>query len=147
MLRNIKGNGGDLFTRLAHVCIGATDLDASERFYVDLLGMEKAFDFIRAGERFGFYVKAGGTTFIEVFAEKGSPHLDRPIIKHFCLEVEDMDAAVDALRTRGVEVSDKKMGGDNNWQAWITDPSGVRIELMQYNKRSTQFTGKPVILE
>ena len=136
-----------MFSRLAHVCISATDLAESERFYVDLLGMEKAFDFIRAGQHFGFYVKAGDTTFIEVFAANGIPNLERPIIKHFCLEVEDIDAVVAKLAERGVEVSPKKMGADNNWQVWITDPSGVRIELMQYSEASTQFTGQPVVLD
>lgn len=136
-----------MFTRLAHVCIGATDLAASERFYVEGLGMEKAFDFIRMGERFGFYVKAGETTFIEVFAESAAPNYERPIMKHFCLEVADIDQTIAALMARGVVVEPKKMGADNNWQAWLTDPSGVRIELMQYSENSTQFTGEPVILD
>ena len=136
-----------MFTRLAHVCIGATDLAASERFYVEGLGMEKAFDFIRAGERFGFYVKAGETTFIEIFAEGTAPNYERPIMKHFCLEVADIDQTIAALTARGIAVEPKKMGADNNWQAWLTDPSGVRIELMQYSENSTQFTGEPVILD
>ena len=136
-----------MFTRLAHVCIGATDLAAAERFYVERLGMEKAFDFIRGGWRIGFYVKAGGTTFIVVFAESAAPNFERPIIKHFCLEVADIDQAIAALTVRGVVVEPKKMGADNNWQAWLTDPSGVRIELMQYSENSTQFTGEPVLLD
>ena len=136
-----------MFTRLAHVCIGATDLAAAERFYVDQLGMEKAFDFIRAGERIGFYVKVGETTFIEIFAESAAPNYERPIIKHFCLEVADIDRTIAALTARGVAVEPKKMGADNNWQAWLTDPSGVRIELMQYSANSTQFTGEPVLLD
>lgn len=136
-----------MFKRLAHVCIGAFDLDAAERFYVEALGMEKAFDFIRAGRRIGFYVKAGETTFVEVFATKDAPHDGSPLIKHFCLEVEDLDAVISRLSDKGVEVSAKKMGADNNWQAWITDPSGVRIEMMQYSDTSTQFTGRPVILD
>ncbi len=136
-----------MFTRLAHVCIGATDLAASERFYVEGLGMEKAFDFIRRDERFGFYVKAGETTFIEIFAEGAAPNHERPIMKHFCLEVADIDQTIAALTARGVAVEPKKMGADNNWQAWLTDPSGVRIELMQYSENSTQFTGEPVILD
>ncbi|MCY4145721.1 MAG: VOC family protein [Chloroflexi bacterium] len=136
-----------MFTRLAHVCIGATDLAASERFYVDQLGMEKAFDFIRAGQRIGFYVKAGETTFIEVFAESAAPNDERPAIKHFCLEVADIEQTITALTARGITVEPKKMGADNNWQAWLTDPSGLRIELMQYSENSAQFTGKPVILD
>ncbi len=136
-----------MFKRLAHVCLGATDLSAAENFYVECLGMEKAFDFIRAGKRFGFYVKVGDTTFIEIFADDSTPNYERPAIKHFCIEVEDLDAVIARLKEREVTVSAKKLGGDNAWQAWITDPSGVRIELMQYSENSTQFTGNPVILD
>ena len=136
-----------MFTRLAHVCIGAEDLAASERFYVEGLGMEKAFDFIRRGERFGFYVKAGGATFIEVFAQREAANLERPLMKHYCLEVADMDAVIAELRRRGVDVGEKKMGGDNNWQAWLSDPSGVQIELMQYGDAASQFTGEAVVLD
>ena len=135
-----------MFTRLAHVCIGATDLDACERFYVEQMGMEKAFDFIRAGKRIGFYVKAGETTFIEIFADAHARDSERPRIKHFCLEVADIDKTIADLTSRGLAVEPKKMGADNNWQAWLSDPSGLRIELMQYSAASTQFSGEAVIL-
>ena len=136
-----------MFKRLAHVCIGAIDLNAAERFYVDALGMEKAFEFVREGRRIGFYLKAGDTTFLEVFADSDTPDEVRPRIKHFCLEVEDLDAVIERLTSRGLEVSAKQLGADQAWQAWITDPSGVRIEMMQYSKESTQFTGRPVFLD
>ena len=136
-----------MFRRLAHVCIGATDLAATERFYVDLLGLEKAFDFTRAGQRIGFYLSAGDNTFIEVFAEAEEPGMERPLLRHFCLEVEDLAAAVSALQNRGVETSAQKLGADAAWQAWITDPSGVRIELMQYSDGSSQFSGRTVELD
>jgi len=136
-----------MFKRLAHVCIGATDLAQAEDFYVNRLGLAKAFDFIRSGQRIGFYVAAGEHTFIEVFAEKDRPHLERRLIKHFCLEVEDLDAARARLIAKGVAVSAKIMGADHSWQAWISDPSGIRIELMQYTAASTQFSGAPVLLD
>ena len=136
-----------MFKRVAHICIGANDLDAAESFYVDALGMKLAFQFLRAGQRIGFYLKAGDTTFLEVFATNGAHNDGGSLIKHFCLEVEDLDAVISRLKDRGVEVSAKEMGADNSWQAWITDPSGVRIEMMQYSDTSTQFTGRPVILD
>ncbi len=136
-----------MIKRLAHVCIGAVDLAETERFYRDLLGMEKAFDFFRAGRQIGFYLKTGDSTFIEVFIEDGESGSARPLIRHFCLEVEDLDAVIEALQSKGVEVSAKKLGGDGAWQAWITDPSGIRIELMQYSDDSSQFSGRPVNLD
>lgn len=136
-----------MIKRLAHVCIGAADLDRAQQFYVDLLGMEIAFEFMRGGERIGFYLQAGATSFIEVFAERESRKDDRASLKHFCLEVEDIDALIAKLTAQGVDVSRKKFGADNAWQAWITDPNGLRIELMQYTKDSTQFTGESVLLD
>ena len=136
-----------MFKRLAHVCIGATNLAETERFYVDLLGMEKAFDFYRRGEQIGFYISAGQSTFIEVFVDNDEVEDERPLIRHFCLEVENLDAVIEALEGKGIDVSEKKLGGDGAWQAWITDPSGVRFELMQYGETSSQFSGAPVELK
>ncbi len=136
-----------MIARLAHICIGAADLAAAEEFYVQKLGMELAFEFFRAGQRIGFYVKVGDNSFIEIFADADGQDSARPRIKHFCLEVEDLDAVLTTLADRGVEVSEKKLGADYAWQAWIADPSGVRIELMQYGEDSTQFSGRPVILD
>ncbi len=132
---------------LAHVCIGVSDLDATEAFYVDALGMELAFDFCRGGQRIGFYIKAGESTFLEVFATPEAHADGSSLIKHFCLEVDDLDAVIRRLNDCGVEVSDKALGADNSWQAWITDPNGIRIEMMQYSDTSTQFTGRAVVLD
>ncbi len=136
-----------MFKQLAHVCIAATDLARSEDFYVNLLGMEKAFDFIRAGRKIGFYVKVGGATFLEVFAQSDAAQLERPLLKHICLEVADIDAVCARLEEKGIAVSGKKYGPDHAWQAWISDPSGLNIELMQYTQRSAQFTGEAVVLD
>lgn len=135
-----------MFKRLAHVCIGAENLAETEKFYCETLGMEKAFDFVKNDEPYGFYVKAGEMTFIEVFMQTEAANLDRPLIKHLCLEVEDIDSVIETLTSRGVEVTPKKQGGDKSTQAWITDPSGVRIELMQYNDVSSQYTGNTVVV-
>jgi len=60
--------------------------------------------------------------------------------------VDDLEAVIAALKSKGLEVSEKKLGGDGAWQAWITDPAGIRIELMQYGQASSQFSGRRVDL-
>lgn len=136
-----------LIKQVAHICIGATDLEAAENFYCNLLGMERGFDFLKDGELIGFYAKAGENTFIEIFIEGATPNFERPIIRHLCLEVDDIDGVIAELRSKDVDVTDKKMGGDQSLQAWLTDPSGVSIELMQYTAESSQLTGKPCIVD
>lgn len=132
-----------MFKRVAHICIGANDLTASEQFYCGLLGMKKGFEFVKNGKPYGFYVEVGETTFIEVFIQEAAANLDRPIMRHFCLEVEDLDQVIATVRSRGGVITDKKMGCDRSWQAWMSDPSGVAVEIMQYTATSKQFTGEP----
>jgi glyoxylase I family protein len=132
-----------MIKQLAHINIGSLDLADSEHFYCHVLGLEKTFEFIKDGELYGFYVGAGNRTFVEVFIEEREIGEKPSMIQHLCLEVEDLEAAINEIRVKGWEISDKKFGCDNSWQAWITDPSGVQIELMQYTKDSSQFTGVP----
>jgi len=135
-----------MIKQLAHINIGSYDLEASEEFYCGILGLEKTFEFIKDGELFGFYVGAGNNTFIEVFQEERKGEQASNLLHHLCLEVTDLEAAVNAIREKGWQVSDMVLGGDQSWQAWISDPSGVQIELMQYTAESSQFTGEACLV-
>ena len=123
---------------LAHACYTVRDLDAAVGFFVEKLGMAPAFDFVNdQGQRYGVYLHVGGRSFIELFtgnhdATQGGSY------RHICLEVEDVAEAVETLRGRGVEITDAKLGLDNSWQAWITDPDGNRLELHSYTPESWQ---------
>jgi len=63
--------------------------------------------------------------------------------KHFCLEVTGLDVYREKLLSRGVAVTEITLGMDNSRQAWITDPDGNSIELMEYGPSSLQLTGRP----
>lgn len=136
-----------MIKRLAHICIGSNDLAQSEHFYCEILGLKKAFEFKNADKRFGFYIETGEMTFIEIFTQEQAANYERPIIRHLCLEVDDLDALIADVRSKGWEISDKKFGSDQSWQCWITDPSGVSIEIMQYTPESSQYTGNDCIVD
>jgi lactoylglutathione lyase/glyoxylase I family protein len=127
--------------QLAHVCIFARDLEETRDFYRDVLGMDIVFNFTRGGEWFGFYLGAGGRSHVEVFLEPEAEAARRQGIDHFCLEVANIDEAIAHIRSKGVAITDKSLGCDETWQAWVTDPNGVRIELFAYTAGSAQFTG------
>ncbi|TKB16955.1 MAG: VOC family protein [Mesorhizobium sp.] len=127
--------------QLAHVCIFANDLEATRRFYRDVLCMDTRFNFLRDGKIFGFYLDCGGRSHVEVFEKSEASYSERNQINHFCLEVEDIDVAIAHIRSKGVEVTPKKLACDDTWQAWVKDPNGVKIELFEYTAKSAQFTG------
>ena len=125
--------------QVAHACIFAHDLDATEGFYRDVLDLPKAFDFKRGDDWIGFYLDLGGRTFVEVFRKQDSRFEESNQINHICLETEDLDGLIAHVRARGVEITDKKLGVDGTWQAWTKDPNGVKLEIFQYTKDSMQF--------
>ena len=127
--------------QVAHACIFARDLAETRDFYRDVLGMPVAFNFNRKGEWYGFYLDAGGRSNVEVFLKPEAGHDERNAINHLCLEVESIEAAVAHIRGRGVDVTNPKFGVDETWQAWVTDPNGVKIELFEYTDKSAQFVG------
>ncbi|MCX7804518.1 MAG: VOC family protein [Planctomycetota bacterium] len=132
--------------RLAHVCIVTKDLDAAERFFVEGLGLRRAFNFLRGGRRVGFYLDAGGGNFIEVFERPNAAGRNEGPMVHMCIEVEDLAAVAERLEKAGYAVSDRKLGADRSWQVWTTAPDGVRIELQQYTSESSQLTGTDCVL-
>jgi len=132
-----------MIKQLGHVCLLTTDLAATEAFYCRGLGLQKAFDFEKEGRWYGFYLKMANETYIEVF--EGNPGKPGNII-HLALEVEDIDVAISSLREREIAVTDKKEGTDGNLQAWLEDPNGVKIELMQYLPGNSQTTGRTAMV-
>ena len=132
---------------IAHICIKSRDLEASRRFYCDGLGCLPAFDFIRNGRRVGFYLKLSDHNFLEFF-ETGSncaPPADCAFA-HICLEVDSIVVTSARLAAIGVKTSERKLGNDRSYQAWVTDPDGIRIELHEYTPESSQLTGNDCFL-
>jgi len=63
----------------------------------------------------------------------GAPPGDGPIHPtgpHFCVLVDDLDAATAELETRGIPY-ERAVQGESTVQIWINDPAGNTIELQQ----------------
>ncbi len=55
-------------------------------------------------------------------------------LNHLVIQVESMHATVADLSARGVRVEapGSPDGSEDFWTAWVTDPDGYRIELVQW---------------
>jgi len=128
-----------MITGIAHACYVTSELERAIGFYRDKLGMTEAFPFVKPdGRKYGAYLHAGGRNFIEIFEGKTGPKAEGQSYQHLCLEVDDIEKTVAAIRAKGVEVTDPKVGTDRSWQAWIADPDGNPIELHHYTPESKQ---------
>ena len=124
---------------LAHVCIESRDLDATESFY-RLLGLERQFEFRnQQDELVGFYLAFGNGTFIEVIKNRAAG--GDGIVKHFAIEVDDVDEVYEKLTSAGHDATPKRLAGDHNWMTTCHDPNGIFIEFQQYTDQSMQYVG------
>jgi lactoylglutathione lyase len=140
-----------MITRLAHICFKTDHTKEMVHFYKDLLQLDLKFTFkLQSGEDFGYYFDLGNQTFLELFDQKGAvaqwggqiqdlAQQERSPYQHFCLQVDHLEQLVASLQSKQVDVIPIKVGIDHSKQAWIQDPDGNRIELMEYTEHSLQL--------
>lgn len=120
---------------LDHVTLVVRSLEASRRFYVDLLGMEEvprpAFSFT------GSWFQAGPTQIHLILDESATPTgSDSTRTHHFAFQVDDAAAAVARIEEAGVHlISPPKSRPDGATQVFIRDPDGHSVELCSLPKK------------
>ena len=126
-------------TRLQHVSVatGGSDLGELVAFYRDVLGLP---DVERPdipgldGHWFGVADQQ-----LHLVDAQPLPGGIDPTGPHWCVEVDDLDAAVAELDARGVEhleATQRRPGtGEEVRQVWIADPAGNTVELQQGSGR------------
>ncbi len=129
---------------IAHVAIRVKDIDASLAFYAGKLGFREMFRLFQDdGKLWIVYLRVTDDQYVELFPNAigdRSPPAEAIGLNHLCLEVEDIDDSLADLEKAGIPLfRPKKMQVDRNWQAWIQDPDGNRIELLQMGKDSLQY--------
>jgi catechol 2,3-dioxygenase-like lactoylglutathione lyase family enzyme len=123
----------------------------STAFYSGVLGFEKAFEIpddkgdpwicyfrIERGGSSGAGAQSAGyvgAQFIELFhpqKEAAPDAIARIGFSHMCFLVDDMKRTEAEILKRGGTLDRPiKLGKDGNYQCWLKDPDGNRIELMQ----------------
>ena len=135
-----------MITGIAHNAVTVRNMPESLRFYTEALGFKKAFEINRPenGEPWIVYLNIAPGQFLELFygGTEDNPWRDSLIgFNHFCFEVDDIFLTVEHVRGAGYPIDiEPKQGADMNWQAWVTDPNGIRIELMKIDPQSPQAT-------
>lgn len=133
-----------LFTRIDHVGIAVSDLDAAVAFYESAFGMSKAHEEVNEeqGVREAMMAVGDSGSFVQLLAPLGpdstiAKFLDRsgPGIQQVAYRVDDVEATATMLRERGVRVLYEKAkngtGGSLVNFCHPKDCGGVLIELVQ----------------
>lgn len=127
-----------------HLALKVQDLGRSLDFYRDRLGLREMTRLVNdKGEAWIVYLRITDTTFLELFPAALPGRAAGPEavgVNHLCLAVDDIEATAAQLEAAGVAlVSPIRTGLDGNRGAWIEDPDGNRIELMEMHPECLQF--------
>ena len=113
---------------LDHVAIEVADLDAAERWYAEVLGLERAIP-----EWDPPRIMAARGTGLALFPVEGGKVEPLPHINHIAFRVDraNFDAARERLAEHGLEVNFSDHGQAHS--VYFTDPDGHRLELTTYD--------------
>lgn len=117
-------------TRFHHVSVNThgTSVEELVEFYRDLFGLEDRPRPEIPGVP-GHWLAVGNQELHLVGAPPVGSGID-PTGNHYCVAVDDLDAAIAELENRGVAYQ-RAVQGEDTVQIWITDPAGNTIELQQ----------------
>lgn len=145
------------YTQLGHPALLCNDMPAMLDFYTKKLGFREVFSLKKDdGSMWLTYVQIARGQFVELFyTSYPSPNKTKErSFHHYCIEVDDMAAALAELKERGVEVyngpvdngkrmevpnPDHKPGMCGTLCAFIRDPEGNDIEIQQFTDQSLQL--------
>lgn len=132
-----------MFKKIAHVCLNVRNLERSIDYY-SKLGFITKFKFTRKGKYFGTYLEISDGNYIEMFENPDLNEVQNTGIAHFCLQTDDIDYVIETLQSRNIKFTQKKLGCDNTYQIWLTDPDGNQFEVHQYTNLSAQLKPRNV---
>jgi lactoylglutathione lyase len=121
--------------RTLHVGLRVADLERSLTFYTSL-GYEVLGNVPETEFGSLTMLKLPGDEFVtlELVHDPGKDTVGPGGLNHVVVQVESMSEAVADLAARGVQVEPPGSpdGSEDFWTAWVTDPDGYRIELVQW---------------
>ena len=132
--------------KIGHIAITVKDMEKSLDFYCRVLGLKKAFEFSNPEDNSPWivYLYLGDCQFIELFYGGVNPNPWDSALRgfnHISILVDDCVKKCEEIKAAGYPIDkEPKQAVDKNWQCWLTDPDGIRIEIMTLDPDCPQIT-------
>ena len=121
--------------RTLHLGLRVADLERSIAFYTSI-GYEVLGDVPSTELGSLTMLKLPGDEFVtlELVYDPNPGRVEPGGLSHFVIQVEDAHATVRRLAARGIQAERPASpdGSATFWTAWVNDPDGYRIELVQW---------------
>lgn len=122
---------------MMHTSIFVNDMAESIAFYTETLGLRLLDGPIHyPGNCYMAFVGKDWNAYVELVydLEEHPPYALGNRVEHLAMDIEgDFVAAIEALRQAGVNVvkGPKRSPGGDRWIAFVEDPNGIPIELLE----------------
>ena len=112
---------------MEHFTVLAEDLEATRKFYGDILGLEEGY---RPPLGFpGVWLYVGGRAVLHVIAGRPLPAERAGVLDHMAFAAKDLPGTLAKLKQRGVKYDLRRQADTRVWQLFFHDPSGAKVEL------------------
>ena len=115
--------------KIKYTTLIVNDMDESIKFYTEVMGFEidSQYDLGQAGTI--TLLKSEGETMVELIKNP----VDEPGLFSMGMDVEDINATVKELKSKGAKITMEPMPITVGTLAFLEDPNGVRIALIQHH--------------
>jgi len=110
-----------------HFTILAKDLEATRRFYTEILGLSEGYR-----PPFGFpgiWFYAGNRAILHVIGRASLPDPKGGVFDHMAYSAKGLAPTLAKLKAKGIDYQLVKQAGSGVWQIFFHDPNGAKIEL------------------
>ncbi|MBC7248406.1 MAG: VOC family protein [Actinobacteria bacterium] len=117
--------------RIRYATIMVADIEESIRFYTEVMGFEiESRHDPKPGLRI-VLLRGKGDTLIELIRDESNPQ--EPGLYSVGMEVENIEATVNELKAKGATITMEPTPITVGTLAFVGDPNGVRIALIQHH--------------
>ena len=107
-----------------HITYNVKDKDAALRWYEDILGLKQIPKQVDADHLYWLQLPSGAM--VHIIENPDAPSAPS---HHTAFEVDDIEAARDALQVKGIEVTEISVRHDGQKACYLNDLDGNRIEI------------------
>ncbi len=121
---SVLGDDKIRLKNINHITYNVKDKDAALKWYQEILGLKQIPKMVNSDHLYWLQLPSGAMVHIieNVDAPSAPSH-------HTAFEVDDLDAARDAVMGAGVDVTEIQTRNDGQRACYLNDPDGNRIEL------------------
>ena len=107
-----------------HITYNVKDKDAALKWYQEILGLKQISKMVNSDHLYWLQLPSGAM--VHIIENPDAPSAPS---HHTAFEVDEIEAARDAVMAAGVEVTEIQTRNDGQKACYLNDPDGNRIEL------------------